>query len=169
HPNSYLNAVNAYNAYVALNPGAGPAIDITPIGQTQDIPAADDLTDPIVAPDGVTIIGEIDFTPQSSATLKLRSGTWELYNGQPAASFLAVDGGQQFVLYELSNPTTSGDWDTFDIPGVNDGQNPKLYRLVLFDNSAVVPEPATWAMLLLGFGMAGASMRMRRRTSLAAV
>lgn len=29
--------------------------------------------------------------------------------------------------------------------------------------AAVVPEPATWAMMLLGFGMMGASIRYRRR------
>ena len=28
---------------------------------------------------------------------------------------------------------------------------------------AAVPEPATWGMMLLGFGLAGASMRSRRR------
>jgi len=31
-----------------------------------------------------------------------------------------------------------------------------------------VPEPATWAMLIMGFGMAGAALRSRRRTSVAA-
>jgi len=33
-------------------------------------------------------------------------------------------------------------------------------------NSGGVPEPATWAMMLLGFGGIGYSMRRRRRTSL---
>ena len=31
--------------------------------------------------------------------------------------------------------------------------------------AAAVPEPATWAMLLLGFGMTGASIRYRRRST----
>lgn len=31
-----------------------------------------------------------------------------------------------------------------------------------------VPEPATWAMLIMGFGMVGAGMRMRRRGALLA-
>lgn len=34
--------------------------------------------------------------------------------------------------------------------------------------AGVVPEPATWAMLILGFGAAGAVIRTRRRGSLAA-
>lgn len=33
---------------------------------------------------------------------------------------------------------------------------------------AAVPEPATWAMMLLGFGMMSASMRYRRRSTAAA-
>lgn len=32
-------------------------------------------------------------------------------------------------------------------------------------NAAAVPEPATWGMMLLGFGLAGASMRSRRRST----
>jgi hypothetical protein len=32
---------------------------------------------------------------------------------------------------------------------------------------AAVPEPSTWAMLILGFGMLGGALRQRRRTSLA--
>jgi hypothetical protein len=33
----------------------------------------------------------------------------------------------------------------------------------------IVPEPATWAMLILGFGMVGAGMRMRRRSAAGAL
>ncbi len=34
--------------------------------------------------------------------------------------------------------------------------------------SAAVPEPATWAMMIAGFGMAGAAIRRRRATTVAA-
>jgi hypothetical protein len=171
HPNSYLNAVNAYNAYVALNPSAGSPIDVSPIGESAGDPAAGDaniLTDPIVGLDNVTVIGEIDFTPETKTTLKLRQGTWELDPGQPEVAFLAVDGGGYFDLYELTNPGTSGTWDTFDLPGATPGQNPQLYRLVLFADPPAVPEPATWAMLVLGFGMMGGAMRATRRRAVVA-
>jgi hypothetical protein len=36
------------------------------------------------------------------------------------------------------------------------------YRVTITDLSAV-PEPATWGMMILGFGLVGAAMRMRRR------
>ena len=32
--------------------------------------------------------------------------------------------------------------------------------------SGAVPEPATWAMMLIGFGAAGVSLRRRNRTAL---
>jgi hypothetical protein len=36
---------------------------------------------------------------------------------------------------------------------------------LLANDTPAVPEPATWAMLLLGFGLAGAAMRHRPRTT----
>ena len=33
-------------------------------------------------------------------------------------------------------------------------------------NLAVIPEPATWAMMIGGFGMAGAAIRRRKSASL---
>jgi hypothetical protein len=36
---------------------------------------------------------------------------------------------------------------------------------VVVDAITVVPEPATWAMMIAGFGLAGASLRQRRRVS----
>lgn len=44
-------------------------------------------------------------------------------------------------------------------------------RVYLIDSSTIpgsVPEPATWGMMVLGFGMAGAALRSRRRAAVAA-
>lgn len=38
-------------------------------------------------------------------------------------------------------------------------------NLVVSASVAAVPEPATWGMMLLGFGMMGASMRYRRKST----
>jgi hypothetical protein len=37
----------------------------------------------------------------------------------------------------------------------------------VFSASAAVPEPATWAIMILGFGLAGAAVRRRRTAGLA--
>jgi hypothetical protein len=36
----------------------------------------------------------------------------------------------------------------------------------LFGELVAVPEPSTWAMMLLGFGAAGVALRRRRKTTL---
>lgn len=51
-------------------------------------------------------------------------------------------------------------------PGVYNSTNPQRdlrARLTVTDlNAAAVPEPATWGMMIAGFGMLGAAMRRRR-------
>ncbi|MBS0504308.1 MAG: PEP-CTERM sorting domain-containing protein [Proteobacteria bacterium] len=45
--------------------------------------------------------------------------------------------------------------------------NPTALDLIAFDAigyDVAVPEPATWAMMIAGFGFVGAAMRRRRRT-----
>ncbi|MGB7407352.1 MAG: PEPxxWA-CTERM sorting domain-containing protein, partial [Pontixanthobacter sp.] len=44
--------------------------------------------------------------------------------------------------------------------------SPTLNRgtLVISEVAAAVPEPATWAMMLIGFGAIGFSLRARKRT-----
>jgi hypothetical protein len=42
------------------------------------------------------------------------------------------------------------------------------YRLTISQVDAAVPEPATWMLLLLGFGGAGLSIRRARKASLIA-
>jgi hypothetical protein len=38
------------------------------------------------------------------------------------------------------------------------------YTVTITKRDAPVPEPATWALMILGFGMAGGAVRSRRRT-----
>ena len=39
------------------------------------------------------------------------------------------------------------------------------FDTLVFETAAVVPEPATWAMMLVGFGMLGGALRYRGRSS----
>jgi len=54
----------------------------------------------------------------------------------------AADAGQQLYVVLFSGNSGQADFD---------------------DVSVSVPEPATWAMMLLGVGMIGAGLRMARR------
>ena len=98
-------------------------------------------------------------------TLQLSDGSSESYNGNALINAGTADGNQ-------SAPRTNGRL-TF-----NTGSGPSITGLTLssgqnsleVDNLGVVaavPEPATWAMMLVGFGAMGVSMRRRRTGSTA--
>jgi hypothetical protein len=70
--------------------------------------------------------------------------------------------GSPWPCYEHVSPEPSLSF--FDAYVVRTG-GPAWIRVTIGDLSAV-PEPATWAMMITGFGLAGAAMR-RRRASLA--
>jgi hypothetical protein len=72
----------------------------------------------------------------------------------PANGFFnasAID-GQQIDYFSIAANGTIGDVRQIRLGGVA---------------AVVVPEPATWAMMVLGFGAAGATLRTRRRYALA--
>ena len=79
-------------------------------------------------------------------------GFWTDFTANPS-SFVT---GDNFLLFPVRNFKQNGG-------------NPAGLR-VEFQNSAVggVPEPATWAMMITGFGLAGVALRRRREASLTA-
>ena len=76
---------------------------------------------------------------------------YDLTNGQNKFAFQAVDGQS---IAGLSFDVTGG--TVSSVSQIRIGQAA----------AAVVPEPATWAMMLLGFGAVGFAMRRRRRPML---
>ena len=92
-------------------------------------------------------------------------GTWSTPGF--LVDFLAVKSGTEFVLYQLAAPASSGNWSTAGL--VNGmGQQRELSHLTFFGAAGAVPEPATWGMMLLGFGIVGGAVR-RRQSRLAIV
>jgi hypothetical protein len=92
--------------------------------------------------------------------------------GDAYVSFFRVDGSLigTFTLSNLALISSFGfvrDGGIADIRGVNiwnadvTGIGLRSFR---FDVAAPVPEPATWAMMLLGFGLIGFAVRRQRRT-----
>lgn len=78
------------------------------------------------------------------------SGTFTINPGY-SIDYFAVKYGDRFTLYNYNGQTTF----------TTDGQH-GLSHLVFFGSQTAVPEPATWAMMLLGFGGIGIAMRRRR-------
>lgn len=75
-------------------------------------------------------------------------------------------GGACVGLYDSLAQTVStsaGASYTLKFSFSNVGQGPNGFRIFATDATAAVPEPATWAMMLLGFGAIGMAMRGRRR------
>lgn len=105
----------------------------------------------------------VDLFDAAGTLISTFSGT-QLNNGVvPNFPGSGDPSGSRFVTFNGTNGTLlSG------IRFSNTGGN----RAFEFDNvsfTTAVPEPATWMMMLVGFGMVGAAARYRRRTTAAAI
>ena len=71
-----------------------------------------------------------------------------------------LNGNQGYVSYLNPGMNTGYSWivgaDAFDGRAQNDG-----FKLAAFNVQLPVPEPATWASMILGLGMIGAALRRR--------
>jgi len=85
-------------------------------------------------------VGETTDDFYGTGTPSQLSGNWVDYTAKYTGT--AADAGQQLYVVLFSGNSGQADFD---------------------DVSVSVPEPATWAMMLLGVGMIGAGLRMARR------
>ena len=97
-----------------------------------------------------------------------KSGTWELY-GNLIADYISVKASSEFKLIKLTTAASSGSWSTEDLCAGKNCNQPSLSHLQFFGSEGgVVPEPATWAMMIAGFGLVGSAMRRRRTVAVSA-
>jgi hypothetical protein len=75
-------------------------------------------------------------------------------------NFAVRDGNQSFSQY-VQFVATAGE----SIRSVTFNNSPAVDAFEVANFTAVVPEPATWAMMLIGFGMVGAATRYRRHSA----
>jgi hypothetical protein len=79
----------------------------------------------------------------------------------PDLHYFTIKQGNTYGLWYDVNPITSAQIDTNVL---EDG--PGFSHVTFFNTGATgVPEPGTWAMLLIGFGAVGASLRRRNSRS----
>lgn len=118
----------------------------------------------INAPATSGVFGSITYDPGN------KTGSWSLPNF--LVDFISVKASNEFLLYKLTTPAASGSWSTLGLLG-GGGKQPEMSHIQFYGKTGrmidppVVPEPATWAMMIAGFGLVGAAMR--RRTGVARV
>lgn len=184
---------NSASAAVVLYCSSGPGIDLVAngclSGQARDYPGGGDgiysdagggdslaavqaaiFSATGVAPVNLSLYGKSDDDPGLFALTGVASGalsgTWDVLNNATNIKYVTVKAANSFTLYELAGAgANSGVFSTLGILN-NGGQQPGVSHLSFWqsDVAAAVPEPSTWAMMLLGFGLIGGAMRARPKT-----
>ncbi len=115
------------------------------------------------------VTGTFDGLTGSSATIDFYTDVLDggLTISDNATSIVLADPCGQ-VLF--SGPTSAPTFllGTYNL--LNNSNNNAAVQLVIAEAAAAVPEPATWAMMIAGFGLVGGAMRrtsMRTRVSYA--
>jgi hypothetical protein len=139
--NSYLDAQNAYNTY-ATGQGWSGDLNLTPLAEF----------------DGTGTSNGITFNGANGST----GGTFTVGAGVDL-EYYAVKSSNEFIIYEFTGGPGTYDWSTAGLLNAQ-GSPQGLSHIIFFGTNGGVPEPATWAMMLLGIGMIGAGARRRRQS-----
>lgn len=119
-----------------------------------------------VAPTGLALYGKTDANPGlfSITNAGGTSGTWDVLDPNVLIKYITVKAANSFALYELAGlGANSGSWSTAGILN-NGGKQPGMSHISFWTvDGGVVPEPTTWAMMILGLGAVGGMMRRRQR------
>ena len=100
------------------------------------------------------------------------------YFGNPSPGYTGQDGNEPFVFLNFFDKTGSFDQIQFSegakFGGGYESDNHTVgYDVISYGNGVTiptgVPEPATWAMMILGVGVVGASLRRRRANGFAKI
>jgi hypothetical protein len=86
--------------------------------------------------------------------------------GGTALADINAAAGSIFIVGFTNATLNLQDPNNVDLGVYTNGNEPD-HPVLTLDTTAAVPEPATWAMMITGFGLAGATLR-RRRSALAA-
>lgn len=120
-----------------------------------------------VAPVGLSLYGKSDDNAALFALTGMsgKSGTWNVLDDSILIKYITVKAANSFALYELSGQgANSGVFTTLGILN-NGGKRPNVSHISFWQAGATsaVPEPATWALMMIGFAGIGFGMRRRNR------
>lgn len=106
----------------------------------------------------------------SFALKPLLAGADSAYWGSPNAPWQGQDGWEPFAFFNFTSDTAFDRIDLiqnggggFELDNVTIGHAITLSGGSNNASTGAVPEPASWAMMLTGFGLVGGMMRTRRR------
>ncbi len=156
-----------YDLFVQ-NPGLGDFLNTSP-AQTVSLPVATSgITRALLAGDGYFPGGNADSDPVYNLTLTFDTGQTLMGSYTPATNtFLGGDaimsGGKTYSLIEFSYRRDLGD-EVSQYRAVPGGDGNDYNGNFRISASGTVPEPASWALMVGGFGLIGAAARRRSRT-----
>ena len=107
------------------------------------------------------ILSNVDYTRGSD-----HFTTGSLYSGlsDPSEVYFGPFGTSDYDVYQFANSLADGGTDT-----ITQAFHPAITidagGSVTSGSTGAIPEPATWALMLVGFGGLGAAMRAHRRTN----
>lgn len=95
----------------------------------------------------------------------INPSTWDVLNNTISIKYISVKSSDSFSLRAFAgNGVNFGSFSTAGITNNNGKQQAMSHITFWYTRQAVnaVPEPATWAMMLTGFGLIGLSARRRQ-------
>lgn len=116
-------------------------------------------------PDSSTLFPTIagsEFSLLFDALTNNLSFTYTAGAGDPNLHYVVVKQASDFALFYDANPIVAGSLNL----STYFPNNPGWSHITFFNSgTGAVPEPGTWAMMLLGFGGIGVALRRRRKLS----
>ena len=159
---SAAGAVVTVDSSTTVVSGPTTVADTTTIGFTEASLSSPTFLETVVFTNTLAGLYSITLTtssPDVDFTSAVLSGLGGPYN------LVEIDDDGTNEFWRLANPVTLGaSTYTLSINGNNSGAGSLGGSITI---RQAVPEPATWAMMLLGFGAVGCAMRRRRNPVLA--
>jgi hypothetical protein len=119
------------------------------------------LVGPVVVPDGATFF-QIAFTNFGAG----KTFSWDIDIDPASPSASPTVFGNSLIGTTAFVDFSNGQRAIGVLAAVAGNPDAAAFSVTSFVPTPVVPEPTTWAMMLVGFGMIGATARYRRRSSM---